>query len=214
MYAYIIGPSLGKPHPNQVYKHTLILPLSCLLECHFDGLLSYSPIYSMQSLLVQADGIVCIIYYTHLLNQECMNAGSYMYVHNILSYNIILYNRTSVPHKLIDYGVTYTCCVFVVQSLPLTSPSLMHSFFLIKEAVWHSGQSLSLLIEWSMVNCQLRSCCFLERECLFFIIIIIIKNILQNERVCRGDIYQKRRSTGTRWLRQKNEIPLPHNNHT
>ena len=37
----------------------------------------------------------------------------------------------------------------------------------------------------------------------------IIKNILKNERVCR-DIYQNRKSTGTRWLWQQNEIPLPH----
>ena len=41
----------------------------------------------------------------------------------------------------------------------------------------------------------------------------IIKNILKNERVCR-DIYQNRKSTGTRWLWQQNEIPLPHNNPT
>ena len=41
----------------------------------------------------------------------------------------------------------------------------------------------------------------------------IIKNILKNERVCR-DIYQKQKSTGTRWLWQQNEIPLPHNNPT
>ena len=41
----------------------------------------------------------------------------------------------------------------------------------------------------------------------------IIKNILKNERVCR-DIYQNRKSTGTRWLWQQNEIPLPHNNCT
>ena len=41
----------------------------------------------------------------------------------------------------------------------------------------------------------------------------IIKNILKNKRVCR-DIYQNRKSTGTRWLWQQNEIPLPHNNHT
>ena len=41
----------------------------------------------------------------------------------------------------------------------------------------------------------------------------IIKNILKNERVCR-DIYQNRKSTGTRWLWQQNEIPLPHNNRT
>ena len=34
--------------------------------------------------------------------------------------------------------------------------------------------------------------------------------MLRNERVCR-DIYQNRKSTGTRWLRQQNEIPLPHN---
>ena len=41
----------------------------------------------------------------------------------------------------------------------------------------------------------------------------IIKNILKNERVCR-DIYQNQKSTGTRWLWQQNEIPLPHNNRT
>ena len=41
----------------------------------------------------------------------------------------------------------------------------------------------------------------------------IIKNILKNERVCR-DIYQNQKSTGTRWLWQQNEIPLPHNNPT
>ena len=41
----------------------------------------------------------------------------------------------------------------------------------------------------------------------------IIKNIEKNERVCR-DIYQNRKSTGTRWLWQENEIPLPHNNPT
>ena len=41
----------------------------------------------------------------------------------------------------------------------------------------------------------------------------IIKNIFKNERVCR-DIYQNRKSTGTRWLWQQNEIPLPHNNRT
>ena len=41
----------------------------------------------------------------------------------------------------------------------------------------------------------------------------IIKNILKNERVC-SDIYQNRKSTGTRWLWQQNEIPLPHNNPT
>ena len=41
----------------------------------------------------------------------------------------------------------------------------------------------------------------------------IIKNIFKNERVCR-DIYQNRKSTGTRWLWQQNEIPLPHNNPT
>ena len=40
-----------------------------------------------------------------------------------------------------------------------------------------------------------------------------IKNIFKNERVCR-DIYQNRKSTGTRWLWQQNEIPLPHNNPT
>ena len=45
------------------------------------------------------------------------------------------------------------------------------------------------------------------------IYIRIIKNILKNERVCR-DIYQNRKSTGTRWLWQQNEIPLPHNNRT
>ena len=39
------------------------------------------------------------------------------------------------------------------------------------------------------------------------------KNILKNERVCR-DIYQNQKSTGTRWLWQQNEIPLPHNNRT
>ena len=41
----------------------------------------------------------------------------------------------------------------------------------------------------------------------------IIKNILKNERVCR-DIYQNRKSTGTRWLWQQNEIRLPHNKPT
>ena len=41
----------------------------------------------------------------------------------------------------------------------------------------------------------------------------IIKNILKNKRVCR-DIYQTRKSTGTRWLWQQNEILLPHNNPT
>ena len=41
----------------------------------------------------------------------------------------------------------------------------------------------------------------------------IINNILKKERVCR-DIYQNRKSTGTRWLWQQNEIPLPHNNPT
>ena len=46
-----------------------------------------------------------------------------------------------------------------------------------------------------------------------FITTRIIKNILKNERVCR-DIYQNRKSTGTRWLWQQNEIPLPHNNRT
>ena len=39
----------------------------------------------------------------------------------------------------------------------------------------------------------------------------ILKNILKNERVCR-DIYKNRKSTGTRWLLQQNEIPLPHDN--
>ena len=32
------------------------------------------------------------------------------------------------------------------------------------------------------------------------------KNNKKNERVCR-DIYQNRKSTGTRWLWQQNEIP-------
>ena len=35
----------------------------------------------------------------------------------------------------------------------------------LKEAVWWS---LSLLIGWSVIQVQLWSCCFLERECLFF----------------------------------------------
>ena len=39
------------------------------------------------------------------------------------------------------------------------------------------------------------------------------KHLKKNERVCR-DIYQNRKSTGTRWLWQQNEIPLPHNNRT
>ena len=39
----------------------------------------------------------------------------------------------------------------------------------------------------------------------------IKKHLKKNERVCR-DIYQNRKSTGTRWLWQQNEIPLPHNN--
>ena len=29
-----------------------------------------------------------------------------------------------------------------------------------------------------------------------------------------GILYQNRKSTGTRWLWQQNEIPLPHNNRT
>ena len=56
---------------------------------------------------------------------------------------------------------------------------------------------------------------------MFFIILVyiyiytrIIKNILKNERVCRDKLYQNRKSTGTRWLWQQNEIPLPHNNRT
>ena len=49
------------------------------------------------------------------------------------------------------------------------------------------------------------------RSLSFIISTRIIKSILKNERVCR-DKYQNRKSTGTSWLWQQNEIPLPHNN--
>ena len=44
-------------------------------------------------------------------------------------------------------------------------------------------------------------------------LLTLLYSIFKNERVCRG-IYQNRKSTGTRWLWQQNEIPPPHNNRT
>ena len=68
--------------------NTLIFLFSCLFKYHFDGWLSYSPVYSILAQVAQADGyhlcscLLCII--TCLLNQECMNTGSYTYIHNTI----------------------------------------------------------------------------------------------------------------------------------